>query len=250
MSLENPSERTTRGITDLLTDQIEFADVILLNKADCISREKVGEIKKIIYSLNTGAELIETKHCRVPLSTVLNTGRFDFERASNNPMWLRQLRGEEIPETEEYGISSLTYRRRKPFHPQRFWDFLNTYRSNIIRAKGFFWIATRKDLIIEFSQSGKIRNVSPAGVWWADSSIKPQDPEVEEYLNDNWDHIWGDRRQELVFIGTYLDGKELSNELDKCLLTDEELNLEISVLDTMVDPFPKWDDLHLHEVRE
>lgn len=239
---ESLGEEDERNIVDLLTDQIEFADVIILNKTDLVDTDMRRDVIGVIKALNPRARLIETDHSRVPLAEVMNTGLFDFERAQQAPGWARELRGEHTPETEEYGISSFVYRRRRPFHPQRLFEFMHSDWGSVVRSKGFFWLATRMDWVGEWSQAGGAMTHQAAGFWWAavGEERMPSDAETLAYLRGIWDKQFGDRRQEIVFIGMDLDQDALTQRLDACLLTDEEMQQRPSAWLRMPDPFPVW----------
>lgn len=239
---ESLGDEDERSIVDLLTDQIEFADVILLNKIDLVDRNMRRDVIGVIKALNPQAYLIETEYGQVPLAGILETGRFDFERARQAPGWARELRGEHTPETEEYGISSFVYRRRLPFHPQRLHDFMHGDWGGVVRSKGFFWLASRMDWVGEWSQAGGALTHQGAGFWWAtvaDDNM-PEDAETLDYLHAIWDREYGDRRQEIVFIGIDLDQVTLTQRLDECLLTDTELAQGTDAWSRLPDPFPAW----------
>lgn len=242
---EVAGEEDERDIVNLLTDQIEFCDVLILNKVDEVTPEELERIRKIIKSLNPTVEIIETNYSEVPLDKVLDTGKFDFERASQDPMWLKEARGEHVPETEEYGISSFVYRADRPFHPQRFWDYTQKNWSGVVRAKGYFWLATRWEGVGSFSQAGKMRNLNVAGLWWAAVDEENWPAEVQERSQkENWDPKYGDRRQELVIIGVQPNESEIREGLDACLLTDEEFAGGSYEWEKFEDPFPAWNITH------
>jgi G3E family GTPase len=219
-------ERDQRTIVNLLTDQIEFADVIILNKTDLVQPDDVELLKRIIGKLNPEAEILTSVMGKVPLQKILNTGKFDFEKAQSNAGWIKELQKPfHTPETDEYGISSFVYRRHRPFHPVRWWKYLNEeFPSNIIRSKGLFWLASRPNLALNWSQAGGSSRLESAGRWWV--SI-PRDAwkigqEDLKYVMSKWDAQYGDRMTELVFIGQDLDINQIISELDQCLITDEE----------------------------
>lgn len=172
---------------------------------------------------------------------VLGTGLFDLDRAKAAPGWLKELRGEHVPETEEYGISSFVYRAWRPFHPKRFWDRMNGEWRGVVRSKGFFWLATRYDVAWEWSQAGGACHVRPAGTWWASVPPEQRPPDLEDvqFLNERWREPHGDRRQELVIIGIGLDRQSLCDALDACLLTDAEMSGGPREWIELADPFPK-----------
>jgi G3E family GTPase len=233
-----------RSITDLLIEQIEFADVILISKIDLISSTERRELIAILQRLNAQAEIIPMVMGEVPLKKVLNTGRFDFERASLAPGWLKELRGEHVPETEEYGIASTAYRARRPFHPRRFYDFIDREWVNgkLLRSKGFFWLASKHQDAGSWSQAGGLMRYGFAGRWWrfVPKQHWPQDQESAAAIMENWVEKTGDCRQELVFIGQHINFARLVDELDSCLLTDEEMALGTEAWRSFDDPFGPW----------
>ena len=217
-----------RTIVNLLTDQIEFANVIILNKADLVSDETLGVLEAAIRKLNPGAKTIRTQFGQVDPKDIMGTGAFDFEEASSSAGWIKELEAEHTPETEEYGISSFVFRSQRPFHPQRLHQYLNEdYPHNIIRAKGLFWMASRPDIAISFSQAGGSVRLESAGSWWSSMSeeVRHQYPvyaEVRGELMKRWHPQWEDRKNELVFIGQNLEKERCIAALEACLLTEEE----------------------------
>ena len=241
---ESLGEEDERSIVDLLIDQIEFANIILLNKSNEIKSEDLKKIKGVIKALNPEAICFETSYSNIPLKHVLNTGLFDFEEASQAPGWLKELRGEHITETEEYNISSLTYKKDRPFHPERFLNFIQSDLSGIYRVKGYFWLATRMEFVGQISVAGKLAEISPAGKWWATVPKNEWDFSDEEFIKhieNNWKDPYGDRRQELVFIGTDIDKETIKHRLDDVLLTDEEFNLGPEEWLKYNDPIHAWE---------
>jgi G3E family GTPase len=236
------SEVDERTVTDLLIDQIEFCDVLLLNKTDLISEDERVYLLELLERLNPRAKIIETQQSRVPLQEVMGTKRFSMEAAQAAPGWLKELRGEHVPETEEYGISSMVYRARRPFHPQRFYDLINEGFEGIIRSKGWFWLATRMDFAGSWSQAGGQATYRCAGMWWstAPQEAWPQDEEARAEIKKNYAGPYLDRRQELVFIGTQLQESKLHQALDACTLTDAEMAEGPAQWATYPDPFPRW----------
>ncbi|ATG89387.1 zinc metallochaperone GTPase ZigA [Methylomonas koyamae] len=236
-------EDDERNVADLLVDQIEFANVILISKIDLISSDEIVNLKAILHSLNPDAFIVPMVMGQVDLHKVLNTGLFDFEKAEQAPGWLKELRGEHTPETEEYGISSFVYSARRPFHPQRFYEHLHDGEwdnGTLLRSKGFFWLASRPDHAGSWSQAGGVMHHGLAGRWWA-SVPKEQWP--AEYLDDielQWEEPYGDCRQELVFIGLNVDANKVCMELDACLLTEAELAAGPDVWRNYRDDFPQW----------
>ncbi len=219
-----------RTIVNLLTDQVEFANVILLNKTDMVTESDLRNLYDIINKLNPDARIIPTNHSKVNLQEVINTGLFDFEKAESSAGWIKELENEHIPETEEYGIGSFVYRRKKPFHPNRFLDFIqHTFPKNIIRSKGLFWIASRSDQALVWSSAGGSLKTDPAGVWW-DSMPFSERINYADFVNNQqmieseWSSDFGDRKIELVFIGQQLDVSAITKKLDECLLNQEEVS--------------------------
>lgn len=232
-------ELDVREVADLLIDQIEFADVILLNKMDLISKENQEKLTAIIKQFNPEAKIYRSEFSQVPLDKVLNTGLFDFEAASQSAGWMKELNEEHIPETEEYGISSFVYRRKKPFHPVRLMAWIETWPAEVVRAKGFIWLATRNNDSGLLSQAGTSLSIQGAGKWVAtypDTEIN-QILEEDAVLQKRWDPVHGDRMTELVLIGIGMDQKQLENDLDKCLLTEIEMTKDWT---KFLDPFPSF----------
>ncbi|MBC3206051.1 GTP-binding protein [Pseudomonas sp. SWRI111] len=239
-------EEDERSITDLLIEQIEFADVLLISKIDLISQREREELIAILQRLNAHAEIIPMVMGEVPLEKILNTGRFDFAKAAQAPGWLQELRGTHTPETEEYGIASTAYRARRPFHPQRFFSFIDRPWPNgkLLRSKGFFWLASKPTDAGSWSQAGGLMRHGFAGRWWrfVPKDQWPQDQENTRAIMENWTPSVGDCRQELVFIGQNIDFARLSAELDECLLTDDEMALGVDAWRLLPDPFGAWDE--------
>ncbi|MCY1705867.1 GTP-binding protein [Pannonibacter sp. SL95] len=236
-------EDDTRTLIDLLTDQIEFADVIVLNKISSATREDLEAARKIIRSLNPEARLVETDFGQVPLSDILGTGRFDFERAHTHPLWYKELNGfaDHTPETEEYGIRSFVFRARQPFDPEKLQAFINRSWPGVVRAKGFFWLATRPDFVGELSQAGAQVRTEKRGLWWSavPKSYWPEHPDWHRSMESYLDPVWGDRRQELVFIGCDpMDEEALRRELAECLVPAK--GFTPAAWRHMTDPFPLW----------
>jgi G3E family GTPase len=223
-------EGDDRTIVNLLTDQVEFANVILLNKTDLVSEPELRNLYDVIHKLNPDARIIPTNHSKVNLREVINTGIFDFEKAEASAGWIKELENEHVPETEEYGIGSFVYRRKKPFHPQRFLDFVqNSFPHCIIRSKGLFWIASRPDQALIWSTAGGSIKTDPAGVWWASMPFSERSNYAsfinnQSQIESDWDIDFGDRKIELVFIGQKIDVNSVTKKLDECLIDDNELN--------------------------
>lgn len=241
---ESLGEDDERSVADLLVDQIEFADLILISKTDLVSPSDKERLTAILKALNTDAKIIPIAHGKVDIDEVLNTGLFDFERAQQAPGWLKEMRGEHVPETEEYGIGSFSYEARRPFHPEKFHQFLHSTEKfgKLLRSKGYFWLATRPQLAGQWSQAGGIASYGFGGMFW--KAIPEKDwPDDEDYLDSirkQWVEPFGDMRQELVFIGQALDQTEMTKALDECLLSEEEVLRGKSYWLTLPDPFPAW----------
>ncbi|ATX66235.1 zinc metallochaperone GTPase ZigA [Roseinatronobacter bogoriensis] len=239
---ETLGDEDERSLVNLLTEQIEFADVILLNKVSDAGRERTDAARKIIKALNPDAQLIETDQSRVDAARIFDTGLFDFETAHEHPLWAKELYGfaDHIPETEEYGVSSFVYRARQPFDPAKVHDVLNGDLPGVIRAKGHFWVATRPNWVAEFSLAGAMSSVAPLGGWWAAVPQErwPDHPEALAKMRENWVEPWGDRRQELVFIGAGMDKAAITAALDACLIDATEFTPQNWT--ELADPFPQW----------
>ena len=243
---ESLGEDDERSVSDLLVDQVEFADVILISKTDLAEQADIDRLIAILKTLNTEAKIIPITQGGVALDEVLNTGAFDFERAQMAPGWLKELRGEHVPETEEYGISSFGYEARQPFHPQRFYDLLHdTERfGKLIRSKGYYWLATRPEFAGQWSQAGGIAHYGFAGMFWKaiPESDWPTDEESLEAIKKQWVEPFGDMRQELVFIGQGIDKEAFTSALDDCLLSLEDMARGKDYWKSLDDPFPEWED--------
>ena len=241
---ESLGEDDERSVADLLVDQIEFADVILISKTDLVANSEIERLKAIIKTLNTNAKIIPISNGDIDLNEVLNTGKFDFEKAQQAPGWLKEMRGEHVPETEEYGISSFSYEARRPFNPEKFYNFLHNTQQygKLIRSKGYFWLATRPQYAGQWSQAGGIARYGFAGLFWkaVPKEDWPTDVEYLENIKKTWVEPFGDMRQELVFIGQELQKEKIILALDDCLLKEEEVLKGRSYWDTLEDPFPAW----------
>ena len=242
---ESLGEGDERPLVQLLVDQIEFADVIILNKTDIVSPDDLELVGKLVRSLNPDAEIIESSFGQVPLDKVMGTARFDFEKAHNHPLWAKELYGfeEHVPESEEYGIESFVYRARQPFDPEKLHAFFSEAWPNVVRAKGFFWVATRPDWLGEVSQAGSLVRHSGVGTWWAAVPKErwPESAAFQSYLPTVWAPEFGDRRQEIVFIGIGMDEAALRTRLDGCL-TEAAIDSAgtITRRADLTDPFPVW----------
>lgn len=265
MAVDESDQRT---VSDLLASQVEFANVILLNKADLVSEKELDQIENILRELNPSARLIRTTKAKVPMKEILNTGLFDFDEACQSPGWLQVLNSEEpIPHThshshsdseshshphihsrnseaEQLGISSFVFRQRRPFHPERLWGFITQQLTKVIRSKGFFWLASRNDEMGIWSQAGGSFTPEQGGKWWVVASEDdwPEDQEDKESIRRDFEGVYGDRRQELVFIGRKIEQVALEKELAACLLTDKEMEAGPKAWAKYKDPFPSWTD--------
>ena len=232
-----------RRLVDLLVEQIEFADVVILNKVSDAGPDRTQAARRIIRSLNADARILETDHSDVAAGAILDTGLFDFDKAHAHPMWARELYGfaDHVPETEEYGVAAHVYRARRPFEPEKILSVLNGDLPGVIRAKGHFWIATRPDWVAEFSLAGALSSVKPLGRWWAAVPRErwPGQPGARARIAQHWAEPWGDRRQELVFIGAGIDWPVLRARLEGCLVP-EDLAPGPEALPDLPDPFPVW----------
>ncbi len=230
-------EIDTREVVDLLIDQIEFANVIVLNKIDLVENEDVQELKAVLQKLNPEAKIIESSFSNVALSEILDTNSFDFEEASQAAGWIKELNEEHTPETEEYGISSFVYRRNRPFHPERWMKWLENWPVDVVRAKGFFWLATRNNMTGLISQAGPSIMIQGAGEWIAAYSDEERERVLleEPDLLKRWDPVYGDRITEIVFIGLDMKQHQVETSLDLCLLTDEEIEMDWKSFN---DPLP------------
>ncbi|WP_273123053.1 GTP-binding protein [Bacillus weihaiensis] len=219
------NEDDHREIVDLLIDQIEFADIIVLNKVDLVEKEDIQELRDIVNKLNPEAKILESSFARIEIDEIMDTNLFDFEKASQAAGWIKELMQEHIPETEEYGVTSFVYKRQRPFHPERFMTWLENWPVDVVRAKGFFWLASRNETTGLLSQAGPSITIQGAGEWVATYSIEEQKEVVQQEpdLRKKWDEVYGDRMTELVMIGIDMKQKELVDSLDTCLLTEEEM---------------------------
>jgi len=239
---ETAGEDDTRLLVDLLVEQVEFADVIVLNKADLVEEAELRRLAGIIATFNPRAEVVASIRGQVPLSHVLGTGRFDFGAARQAAGWIQALSGHHLPESEEFGIRSFVWRARRPLHPARFKRLVEGDLPGVIRAKGFFWLATRLAWAGEWQLAGRIGRHEGAGFWWAaqPQARWPDDPEWRAGIARHWEEPWGDRRQEMVFIGVGMDEAALRRSLDACLLSDAEMRAGQKAWAKLPDPFPPW----------
>ncbi len=244
---ESLGEEDERSVADLLVDQVEFADLILISKTDLASASDIVRLTAILKTLNTHAKIYPIANGKVDINEVLNTGLFNFQRAQQAPGWLKEMRGEHLPETQEYGIASFCYEARRPFHPDRFHDFLHGTEKfgKLIRSKGYFWLATRPQFAGQWSQAGGIARYGFAGMFWKAVPEKnwPHDEEALAFIKKQWIEPFGDMRQELVFIGQNLDQQGMTQALDDCLLSEEEVLRGKTFWQTLPDPFPAWEEI-------
>ena len=243
---ESLGEDDERSVTDLLIEQVEFADVILVSKVDLVETSEIQRLSAILRTLNTEAKIIPIIKGQVEIDEVLDTRLFSFEKAEQAAGWLKEMRGDHIPETEEYGIGSFAYQARRPFHPEKFHDFLHTTErfGKLIRSKGYFWLASRPQFAGQWSQAGGIAHYGFAGMFWMAVPREnwPTDPDSLEAINQLWVEPFGDMRQELVFIGQDLDQAGMTQALNTCLLSEEEMLEGKAMWMSLPDPFPAWSE--------
>ncbi len=239
---ESLGEEDERTVVDLLVEQIEFCDVLVLNKTDLMKPSEVGQLVGILKTFNPRAKIIHSSFGKVPLDRIMNTGLFDFDQAAEAPGWLQELRGEHVPETEEYGISSFVYRARKPFQPQRLWQWFNTEWPGVVRSKGRYWIASRPEFCATWSQAGAVTRTELAGIWWVETPNKdwPEEDEGLQHIKSRWQEPYGDRQQEIVIIGMQMDKNALIAQFNDCLMTDAEIALGMDAWRSLPDPFPAY----------
>jgi G3E family GTPase len=235
-------EDDERTVVDLLADQVEFADVIVVNKLDLISDVLRDRTIAALRRLNPRAEILTAVHGQIAPRDILGKGAFDFDRAVEAPGWLQVMRGEEASEVDEYGISSFAYRARRPFHPERFAAALSEPMRGVLRSKGLFWLATRHDMVGQWSQAGGVLRTGLAGMWWAavPQSRWPVTAQMKATYDRTWQAPYGDRRQELVFIGQGIDADTITATFDRCLLTDDEFDAGPAFWRTLPDPIEPW----------
>ncbi|MEM7339387.1 MAG: zinc metallochaperone GTPase ZigA [Actinomycetota bacterium] len=233
-------EEDRRSIAELLVDQVEFADTIIVNKVDLVSEADAQRLVAILQGLNPRADVVTTSFGKVALDDVLDTGRFDFDEAEKAAGWMATMRGEENPETEEYGVTSFVWRAREPFHPERLHALLSRGWPGALRMKGFSWIATRPEQAWELSKAGRMTGLRPLGYWWSavDNSRWPADPQARTEILESMEDPWGDRRQEIVIIGADMDEAAIKADFESCLLNSSELSQEWSEWRSLPDPFP------------
>ena len=244
---ESLGEDDERSVADLLVDQVEFADILLISKTDLVEASEVSRLKAILKTLNTHAQIIPISLGKIDIDKVINTNLFDFERAEKAPGWLKEMQGEHVPETEEYGISSFSYVARRPFYPEKIHNLLHDTKrfGKLIRSKGYFWLGTRPEFVGQWNQAGGIARYGFAGRFWKSVPKKdwPEDEESLNIINKQWVEPFGDMRQELVFIGQNLNKEGMTEALDDCLLTDEDILKGKAHWATFTDPFPAWEQI-------
>jgi len=240
---ETAGQGDDRTVVDLLVEQVEFADVIVLNKTDLVSTDDLGRLRGIIATFNPQARIVEAEQGAVALDAVLDTGLFSYERAQGAAGWQKALVGEVLPETEEYGIGHFVYRAAKPFHPEKLKAWMDREWPGVIRSKGFFWLATRYDRVGGWSQAGAVTQCGPHGRWWATAPREqwPDDPAWRRAIEKVWKPRHGDRRQEIVLIGQDMDHEALTRGFDDCLLSDLQFGFGPKAWTKLPDPFPSWD---------
>jgi G3E family GTPase len=234
-------DNDARDLVQLLVDQVEFANVLVINKTDLVAADDVAYLEAILRKLNPAANIVRASRGQLPLEAILGTGSFDMEHAASHPGWLAEAPGTHVPETEEYGLSSRVFQSRRPLHPQRFWDLVTGPAfKGVIRSKGFVWLATRPDWAGVWSSAGVVSSLQPGGSWLATAPREewPEDLDAAD-IEAIWQEPWGDRRQELVVIGAKL-GPDLLERLDACCLSDAELDLGPAAWLGFADPFPAW----------
>ena len=244
---ESLGEDDQRSVADLLVEQVEFADVILISKTDIAKATEVDRLTAILKTLNTRAKILPISQGQVGVKQVLDTGKFSFEEAQKTPGWLKEMRGEHVPETEEYGIGSFVYEARRPFNPEKFYQFLHSTEQfgKLIRSKGYFWLATRPRFAGQWNQAGGIAHYGFGGMFWmaVPRDNWPKDPDSLSAIDQLWVEPFGDMRQELVFIGQNLDKDSMTSALNNCLLSEEEVLKGKDHWINLPDPFPEWEQL-------
>lgn len=239
---ETAGEGDDRQLANLLTEQIEFANLIVLNKVEMVDAAERLRVLALIKALNPGARVIETNQSVVPLDAIMGTSLFDLQQAANMPGWAQELAGVHVPETEEYGISSFVYRAREPFHAQRLYDYISQPIAGVVRSKGYFWLASRPEWVASLSGAGKLMNIEPVGLWWAAVPQErwPTDAESLADLKEGWSEPHGDRYQEIVFIGQDMDRDAIEAGLKRCQLNYTETRKGMAAWRKLPDPFPQW----------
>ena len=255
-------ERKTRlqthdqtSVVQLMIDQLEFANVILVNKSDMVSADQLGKIHQMIRAINADAKMIDINYGCVDLSEIMNTRSFDFDKAQEYPTWVQEIEKEGVQgqseqsaehnhglihsHSHEFGLTTFVYRARRPFIPTRILDFMETPIPGLIRAKGYFWLCTRMDHAGNFQLAGKLKEYDAAGKWYSTVPESEWTPDMREFIEKEWEEPFGDRRQEIVFIGSddEINQEDIVARLNRCLATDQELEQDYS---KFPDPFPTW----------
>lgn len=235
-------EDDERTIDELLVEQVEFADVLVISKPDLVTCKELESLRALLTKLNPEAEQVVAEHGKIDVAKILATGRFDFDKASSQPGWLKILRGDEASEADEYGVGSFVYRARRPFQPERLHELLECDWPGVLRSKGWLWLASRHDLVGMWQQAGGACTFACAGSWWAAAPKDewPEDTDFAAEIRENWQEPFGDRRQEIVIIGVDYDEENLREVLDACLLTDAEMALGAEAWAGFADPFADW----------
>ncbi|MXV62010.1 GTP-binding protein [Natronorubrum sp. JWXQ-INN-674] len=233
---------TKKHLGDLLVDQVEFCDVLLLNKCDLVDEATLAEIEATLETLQPRAEIVRTTHGRIDPDDIIDTGRFDFEDASRSAGWMQELQEPHESAEEEHGVTSFVFKAKRPFHPERFAELLDEFPENVVRSKGHFWLAGREEMALMLNVAGRSIRVAPAGNWIAALPPEERKEQFEAYpeLEEAWDDEWGDRGTRLVVIGTEMDHESIRNHLELCLLTDEEMDADWGAFD---DRFPTFEEL-------
>lgn len=237
-----------RSVIDVLLDQVEFADVIVLNKCDLVSEQQRGILLGMLRALNPRAKLVEATHGRVAPTRLLGTGRYDVDATARAAGWMQLMRDTPVPESPDFGIRSFTWQARRPLHPLRFSQLIHEKWRGVLRSKGYFWLASRNSHVGEWEQGGAISRLRSGGHWWC-FTRQEEWPTTAGHLaliRSRWDADWGDRRQDLVFIGMGMDEAALKNRFEDCLLTDEEMAFGEAAWVNLTDPLPAWHDDHDH----
>ena len=236
-------ENDDRSLVNLLVDQIEFANVILINKTDLITADHYQKLEAILHQLNPEALIYPTEMGKIAPEKIINTRLFDYEKAETSAGWIRELEGLHTPESETYGIRSWVFRDPRPFHPERFWTWIQKFPQTVLRSKGLYWLASRPDQALNWSQAGGSIKSEGAGVWWASMPFQERinfENFVmnQELIEERWTPQFGDRLNELVFIGIQMDEQQLRAELEQCLCTSEEIKRMVQGDFPVKDPFP------------
>jgi G3E family GTPase len=237
-------ESDDRSVSDVLAEQVEFANVIVINKVDLVPERELRRLEAVLHQLNPKAKLLAASHGVIPLDLIVDTHTFDFEKATQASGWQRAIVGKQVPQSPEFDLDSFVYRARRPFHPGRLWDTLQEEMNGVLRAKGFFWLASRHNHAGIWSQAGRTFRDDLAGRWWASlpQDEWPDEQVAQEEIHRVYQEPYGDRRQELVFIGAGMDREQIEGRLNQCLLDDVEMGLGQMGWGSFADPFSIWWD--------